>query len=316
VALATAAAALPLLAWALAAASAGAPAYRDELLWRQTAGRMVQAFAHREPAWYYLAWLPVLALPWWPWRAWWPALRRALRRGERGTRFALAGVALPLLGFSLLSGKRFAYLLPELVLMALLAARGLAGRPPGPCTARGPGLALALAVLGAVALAVAAPMARAVGGWPVLQPWIVAALLTAGLGVALAGWPAFADTRGAVRAAAVTSTVAFAALLAGFTLAMREPYDLQGTARQLAAFEAEGRPVAIVGRYHGQWSFVGRLRRPLTEIDADAVTRWLAGHPGGRVLLPTRDAQAAPRGLQVLERWRYRGGWLLLLAAA
>ncbi|MFN9103362.1 MAG: ArnT family glycosyltransferase [Betaproteobacteria bacterium] len=313
VAMATAAAALPLLIWALAAASAGGPAYRDELLWRQTAGRMVQAFAHRQPAWYYLAWLPVLALPWWPWRAWWPALRRALRRGDRGTRFALAGVLLPLLGFSLLSGKRFAYLLPELVLLALLAARGLAWRASGPCTARGPGLALA--VMGAVALAVAAPMARAAGGWPAVQPWIVAALLAVALGVALAAWPAFADTRSAVRAAAVAGTMAFAALLAGFTLAMREPYELQGTARQLAAFEAEGRPVAIVGRYHGQWSFVGRLRRPLAEIDAAAVGPWLAGHPGGRVLLTLRDAQGVPPGPRVLERWRYRGGWLLLLAA-
>jgi hypothetical protein len=148
-----------------------------------------------------------------------------------------------------------------------------------------------------------------------VQPWIVAALLAAGLGVALAAWPAFADTRAAVRAAAVAGTVAFAALLAGFTLAMREPYELQGTARQLAGFEAEGRPVAIVGRYHGQWSFVGRLRRPLAEIDAAAVGPWLAGHPGGRVLLTLRDAQALPPGLHVLERWRYRGGWLLMLAA-
>ncbi len=313
VALATAAAALPLLAWALAAAAAGGPAYRDELLWRQTAGRMVEAFAHRQPAWYYLVWLPLLALPWWAWRVWWPALCSALRRGEWGTRFALAGAVLPLLGFSLLSGKRFAYLLPELVMLALLAARGLAGRPPGPCTARGPGLALL--ALGLTAAVLAAPMARAAGGWDAMAPWLVAALLTGGLGLTLAAWPAFADTRSALRAAAAAGTVAFAALLAGFTLAMREPYDLQGTAGQLAAFEAEGRPVAIAARYHGQWSFAGRLRRPLTEIEPAGAARWLAEHPGGRVLLPLRQAQAAPPGLRVLEQRRYRGGWLLLLGA-
>ncbi len=313
VALATAAAALPLLAWALAAASAGGPAYRDELLWRQTAGRMVEAFAHREPAWYYLAWLPLLALPWWAWCAWWPALRRALRRGEWGTRFALAGALLPLLGFSLLSGKRFAYLLPELVLLALLAARGLAGRLPGPCTARAPGLALV--ALGVAAAVLAAPMAHAAGGWAAMLPWLGAAVLTAGLGLAVAAWPPFADTGAAVRAAAVAGTVAIAALLVGFSISMREPYDLQGTARQLAAFEAEGRPVAIAARYHGQWSFVGRLRRPLAEIEPAGAARWLAEHPAGRVLLPLREAQAAPPGVRVLERRRYRGGWLLLLAA-
>jgi acyl-CoA synthetase (AMP-forming)/AMP-acid ligase II len=75
------------------------------------------------------------------------------------------------------------------------------------------------------------------------------------------------------------------------------PYGLHGTAQQLAALEAEGRPVAIVGRYHGQWTFDGRLRRPLAQIDPAAVGPWLAGHPGGRVLMTLRDAQAAPPGL-------------------
>jgi hypothetical protein len=52
------------LSWALSSAAAGGKAYGDELLYGQTAGRMVNSFAHRHPFWWYLPWLPLFLLPW------------------------------------------------------------------------------------------------------------------------------------------------------------------------------------------------------------------------------------------------------------
>jgi len=136
------------LAWAVPAARQGGPAYADAIFVRQTADRMVHAFAHRRPVWWYLPWFPALLLPWAAWPAAWRAMRDALRLDDRGVRF-LAAWALPVfVGFSLVSGKQVHYLLPLLPAAALALARALDGRPAANFVPRA---TLALAVVLAAA---------------------------------------------------------------------------------------------------------------------------------------------------------------------
>jgi 4-amino-4-deoxy-L-arabinose transferase-like glycosyltransferase len=127
---ATAAAwAVPML---LAVAASGDPAlaaYRDNLLFKQTAERYVAAWHHLRWVGYYLvgvapwAWLPLsLALPWLA-PAWW----RRIRRGEARTVLLVGWVALVLLFFSLSPGKRGVYILPAAPALALAAAPLLPG---------------------------------------------------------------------------------------------------------------------------------------------------------------------------------------------
>jgi 4-amino-4-deoxy-L-arabinose transferase-like glycosyltransferase len=112
------------LAWAIPAALAGGEAYAGELLWGQTADRMVRSFAHRRPLWWYLPVLPALLFPWvFVPRLW----RNARLRGEAGDCACLLWFVVPLLVFSLVSGKQAQYLLPELVPATLLASRWLKG---------------------------------------------------------------------------------------------------------------------------------------------------------------------------------------------
>lgn len=107
------------LAWALPAALRGGPAYRDMILWGQTAGRLVQAFDHDRPLWWYLYFLPLIVLPW----GVWPAFRRAVDLGGlwQGVRAGRTGAAGGFLGcwvvptficFCLISGKQAHYLIP------------------------------------------------------------------------------------------------------------------------------------------------------------------------------------------------------------
>ena len=49
------------LGWALPAAAAGGEDYANHILWGQTAGRVVESFAHRRPFWWYLPLLPLLS---------------------------------------------------------------------------------------------------------------------------------------------------------------------------------------------------------------------------------------------------------------
>ena len=136
----------------LTVALAGGPGYRayvEDILFRQTATRYVDAWHHDQPPWYFLqvmvtTWLPaLLALPW-AIRAW----RRRLRRCDPRYLLPLAWWALVLLFFTLSSGKRDMYILPALP-MACLA---LAPLLPGIVRRRG---ARALAVSFAALLAAA-----------------------------------------------------------------------------------------------------------------------------------------------------------------
>jgi hypothetical protein len=100
---------------------------------------MVHAFAHREPPWWYLPMLPLLTLPWIFVPLLWHAVRRRLDTGER---LCLVWFLTPLLIFSAISGKQAQYLMPELVPLALLAARRLAGLRATPWIAAGTATAL------------------------------------------------------------------------------------------------------------------------------------------------------------------------------
>ncbi|MGB8813885.1 MAG: glycosyltransferase family 39 protein, partial [Paracoccaceae bacterium] len=103
-------AALAILAvWLLPALLLGGQEYRAEVLWRQSAGRMVNAFDHARPIWFFVALLPILL---WPW-AWRPSALRGLGaaglwRDRRAWFLAIWGLATLAL-FSLISGKQVHY---------------------------------------------------------------------------------------------------------------------------------------------------------------------------------------------------------------
>lgn len=121
-----AAIALWLVPMATVALTSGDPehrAYLDELLFRQTATRYVNAWHHHQPFWYYaevvlLFWLPFsLFLPWLVGR--W---RDAWRQRDAKVWWPLLWAILVLVFFSASGGKRDMYILPALPAMALSAA--------------------------------------------------------------------------------------------------------------------------------------------------------------------------------------------------
>jgi len=98
-------------------------AYANDLLFRQTATRLVNAWHHHKPVYYYatviaLAWLPLsLALPW-LFGAW----RNAWRERDARIWVPLLGAILIVFFFTLSTGKRDMYILPALPLMVWAAA--------------------------------------------------------------------------------------------------------------------------------------------------------------------------------------------------
>lgn len=283
IALAIGAALVLLAVWLVPALWLGGAEYREEVLWRQSAGRVVNAFDHARPVWFFVAALPLLL---WPW-VWRPSALRGLAQtglwqDHRARLLAIWAVATLVL-FSLISGKQVHYLMPALPAVALALAAA-----PAPRRGIGP-LVASLAVIAPVlAWAVMLSVGRAkVDGVTVSS--LGTGTLALAAGIALAGLAAILLTsrRHPLLGWALVAPMALLVTHVVLRPAVFEHYDTARFAEELGRAPAAG--VAIDGYpYQGEFGFTGRLSAPIDVIAPEALDAWVAAHPGGLVI-STRD---------------------------
>jgi 4-amino-4-deoxy-L-arabinose transferase-like glycosyltransferase len=288
------------LAWALPAGIAGGEAYRDAIFWGQSAGRMVDSFAHREPWWFYLAIIGPLAMPWCVWPPVWRAIGavdegntgiRAATLADGGARLCLVWFATAFLAFSAISGKQPHYLLPEFPALALILAMLLARRATKD-QAKGtdqviPGLVLV--IIGLTAISVEQSSPEPIPGADTLQLWWLVSVIV--VAIAVAAIPAPSNL---FRIAGLTilSVTLFVSIHLAARPLLLQAFDLKPLAETVRAWQSEGRGVAHFGTYHGQFQFLGRLSEPVAAIGLrdDDVETWLAANPTGRIVSYRRCA--------------------------
>lgn len=269
-------AALPVLAWAIAAAYAASPAagggsdFAGMLLWRQTAGRMVEAFAHRRPFWFYLPLLPALLFPWWCVSGFWNGRALAALLRAREWRLPVIMAAGTVIIMSAISSKQLHYLLPALPAGALILARLIGATPRR--SEVGPALAVLVAGCAMVATALLAPhLSQA------LPPLHVGPGLLL-LALALPVW----KLRREVFTAGAAATGAL--LLAGVLQAALGGLPAFDLAPLLARLDTT-RPIAVVGLYEGEIGYLARLTRPVDLPGEADLPGWRAAHPDGQILV-------------------------------
>jgi 4-amino-4-deoxy-L-arabinose transferase-like glycosyltransferase len=150
----------PVVLWILAATWLAPSGFFAEAVVDNLVNRVVDATSHVRPIYYYLYQLPLDFLPWtllWPLA--WLAGRQAWRTSPemaRPARLLVSWLLVPLVLFSLVSGKRGLYLLPAFPALALLCGAGiqtwLARSRSAPAWIRVSLLALAATIAGAGAL--------------------------------------------------------------------------------------------------------------------------------------------------------------------
>jgi len=268
------------LAWALPAAAAGGEAYREALLWGQTANRLVQSFAHAHPVWWYLPWLPVLFAPWsllpWLWAAAW----RARPRQDEGMRFCLAWLLGGFIMLSLISGKQLKYLLPLLPAITLMLGRVLSRMQDTPVRQRPWLLAAALLVTGAACVILPLVLKKPVWVSTVHPAWggllLVMAIVILWMRPLRPGRYPLLVT--------LVSVATVTVLQLGVFTAAAPAYDLRAASQLIARAQAEGREVAVAVPYHGQFGFYGRLEQPLAQLDATTAQAWAKRYPQGYLI--------------------------------
>jgi 4-amino-4-deoxy-L-arabinose transferase-like glycosyltransferase len=298
------------LGWALPAAQAGGEAYRQEILWGQTADRLVQSFAHAHPVWWYLPWLPVMAAPWillpWLWR-------RVISAGvlqDPGGRFCLVWLVSAVVLLSLVSGKQAKYLLPLVPALTLLLARAITRREKQPVPCRPVWLAASLLLVGALVSALPWFPGRAY--WmTAVEPLWGGLIMVAGIVLLL--FRPLRDTQYPVMLALVSVYVVGVVHLGVFR-AGAHAYDLREVSGLIARAQAAGHPVANLAIYHGQFHFYGRLERPLDELMPSRAGAWGRAHPEGYLVAYYRDAAQDHPGAAHVQA--FRSGGLVMWRAA
>ncbi len=297
--------ALIALAWALPAAAAGGEDFARSILFGQSADRVVNSFAHPRPVWWYLVIIPPLLFPW----VCWPALMRAAGAcirsavrpasaaavngaaaadsgpatvlAEPGTRLCVIWVGGVVAALSLVSGKLPHYLMPTLPAFALLIARIIPL-----CEAR---VARYDRVPAAMLILIAGIAATALGiaGSAKAPEWLLRAALPGGLVLIIASISLLCVRTRATMSWVLSTTAIVSLMVAALHLAiapaLRDGYDLSPVAERISRFQQSGVHVGHLGRYHGEYTFRGRLQ-PLEIIEPYQLDAWAIAHPRGVIV--------------------------------
>jgi 4-amino-4-deoxy-L-arabinose transferase-like glycosyltransferase len=278
------------LAWAVPTALAGGAGFGREIFWSQSVDRMATTTHHLQPAWFYLATLPLLLFPWLFVPSVWKGFAGLAREpAALLTRFALAWGVPVLLAFSAFKGKQAQYLLPAtasfaLLVGAALAARDRSGTPPPAADRMVVAGVLFLLAVAIVVLMGQPRLANLIQ--PGERPAIVMTIVAIDLVVLLL---ALLRARSHVASTAMIGTASVLVLLAayaGLGRALFDSYDVRPVAAHLSRAQAAGRPIAHFSKYHGQFQFVGRLRQPLrTLMSREETLAWAEANPDGAVIV-------------------------------
>lgn len=286
--------AMLVLAWAIPAAVRGGPEYTRMIFWGQTADRMVQSFAHQAPGWWYLAMAPAIVFPWFFWPPLWSALRHGLSRIDAGLRFAVAWAVPVFIAFSFISGKQAHYLLPILPACALFGGR-LLSQSTDVSSRRGQLLPALVSIVSGLGVS----LAHLVAPRLLAARWVEDVSWLGGFGLITWGIVILIPRRPRIElAAGLVAGVSVVAVNTGDIVALRTAgpaYDQRALARYLRDLEVRGVPVAHLGKYHGQYQFLGRLERTPEIIGVERVGSWFEDHPDGRIIAYFRTMPGAAR---------------------
>ena len=318
------------LLWAIPAAIVGGTEYRDAIFIKQSTDRMVKSFAHRRPVYWFVGVLPLMLLPWslWPrlWqgigarKAWLDGrgLRPMLQDGTVRVLLIWAGASFVI--FSAISGKQPHYLLPVFPALALFAAYLLTQPGSADTSSQSHGHRVPVLVLGTLALilligalgkdAIEPMLSKPLPAWAAAAQglWLVPAVILAIIAAIRPARGAKAEVR--LIAVTVMGLMVFLHLAAApaFSLA----YDLEPSAKTVKALQDEGRPVAYIGKYHGEFQFLGRLEHPIIVVNSMAEGRaWAQANPTGVVIATMRES-SIPKASTTKSVRPYRGKVLVM----
>ena len=276
------------LLWAIPAGHFGGPEYREAIFWGQTAGRITKSFAHERPFWWYLPIFPLLILPWCVWPIFWKGIFANFKglSLDAGSIFCVIWFVGSFLIFSMISGKQLHYLLPIFPAFALIGANGLSKidrlgenlleRALLPCF---------YGVLGFLVLLLP--------NLPIFMNkviWVSKLNFEYGLVIGIMGFWLYKRTKRHISSLVMEISIGSAIVVVCAHLILSDVlfnfYNLQPLANKLSVLQKQGYAIANFGKYHGQYNFLGRLKKPITVIGLLKTQKmeFLKNAPNGKIV--------------------------------
>lgn len=286
------------LCWAIPAAFEGGKEFTEKIFYGQTTGRMVNAFDHSRPVYWYLPFIPIFVMPWIFAPGSWRGLKSAWGKTSENRRFLAVWIGTVFAAFSLISGKQVHYLIPLLPAIMLVIAGGFLALPHKLLKRDVLPILIGanlLALLPIAARFFADDLRPLMPGSVHLEtafrtmPVLPSAAL--GIGILLLGITVIRVNKASALSAAA---VAMMLLMCSFHFAAKSSfypnYDLSQIS-QAVQENLNDRPLAFANNNQGQIGFLARLTRPPEQITEDKIRTWLGTHPDGLVLVYTRKPE-------------------------
>lgn len=280
------------LLWAVPAGIYGGAEYQKAIFWGQSAGRVVNSFAHERPFWWYLGIAPLISLPWLIWptmlKVLWLRLTRqvAEKPKHQASRLFLIWVSIPFVILSIISGKQPHYLLPLFPALAIFAAGLLINLPNNIITnARVDITPISLiSVIIGLAIIVVANFGDSdefiITTNQLNTFWSIPPILF-GL-VTFLKPPLTIETK--LIASSILSLTIIISIHGCLSPYLAQHYDMKKLASHISNAQKAGYNIANKDKYHGQYNFLGRLLAPIQFTDSKLLGGWLNKNPKSKVV--------------------------------
>ena len=304
------------LLWAIPAGIAGGDEYQNSIFWGQSAGRIIESFAHREPFWWYVAIIPILLLPWLLWPTLicklWTNFHNKKKVRDPGMRLMLVWAASTVVILSCISGKQPHYLLPMFPALAIMGAILISNLSEKELILGHWDLlpyTIFFFLLGLTALFV-----PEIGHFFHLSEWSAEinrwwALPLIGSGIIMIIKPPEQSYQ-RVLLISILCPVLIISSLGLLKPVLSKGYDLRPVSTYLAKAQRQGYVVGNYGKYHGQFHFLGKLEEPIFETGDGNIKEWLSKTPRAKIISihkKINEKRPIPNFVQ-----RYRGKYIFV----
>jgi 4-amino-4-deoxy-L-arabinose transferase-like glycosyltransferase len=274
------------LLWAIPAGIRGGEIYQNAIFWGQTAHRLVNAFDHSRPFWWYLPLLPLLFFPWFFWGSFWSELVNAKpAKIDIGIRFCFGWLVPAFVIFCIISGKQVHYILPLFPAVALLIARCIENASAKTSLKLN---VLPISIAGIVLGGVLLTLPFYIKSHPNAAVWIQSIPLWLGCFVILFSTLLYLIPKKNIsqttQQISIFSILLITSLMFVIFQSAGAAYDVRPVSKKIKSLENQNIPLAYIGGYAGVYNFLGRLNRSPDIINMSYAESWFKTHPNGRVI--------------------------------